>query len=82
MYVCLEKNSSVFPVQKSKHENPIAEQSQAYFQVPPKCLLEENMSLQSTAVAGLWKLQRYPQFCRGKGYILFCYQIYHWAQLS
>lgn len=63
MYVCL------FQVHKSKHENPIAGQSQAYFQAPPKCFMEENMSLQSTAVAGLWKLWRYPQFYRG--YILF-----------
>lgn len=56
MYVCLEKNASVFAVQKSKHENPIAEQSRVYFQAPPKHLVEENMTLQSTVVAGLWKL--------------------------
>lgn len=45
--------------------------AQTYFQVPPQCLVEENLTLQGTAVAGLWKLWRYPQLYKNYVYALF-----------
>lgn len=61
----------MFSVQKSKCEYPIAEQFHTYLQALLKCFVEKNMTLQRTAVAGLWKLWRHPQFYRDKGSVLF-----------